>query len=494
MLLTQIFYRLLYISLVSSIFILFAILFRRILKKRSNHAMCIIWLFVMLRLIWPFTISTSKTESAAFFPAFEDLHSEQTVNTKQAKTEISDLRYPSNNYSDVPSANEETLNVSSFENNEAKANNIYFVLLQVCAYIWLSGLIVILTNKTIAYVKLRKALRFAVIDDGLFISDSITTPCVCGIIHPNIYIPSSLSVSDRRMIVLHEQTHKELHDNLFRLFSDLVLSLHWFNPLVWLACHFLDRDLELRCDDKVVSVINNSERKMYLNLLLVFSHINLESQKKHQLSFLGGFLKERMENATMKKSNVKIVVPAVITCAVIVCVTTMLLQGEHKGIAQSDSVEKPNITGTQLADAEISKRYFPKDYSGYRYPVLPTMSTWPYGNHGDMVNACQVPEDELSKMTTMQLVETVLYYPLAGDTYTYNSMETAYDLFKNYNNAFLELSQREDRVKCLNDYFDTHQENIYKELQKWQENEGQYVIGHPEIIKALLVKQDDYKN
>ena len=196
----------------------------------------------------------------------------------------------------------------------------------------------------------------------------------------------------------------------------------------------------------------------------------------------------------MKKAKTAYIVPIVITCAVIVCVTTVLLQREHKSNAQSDTTDEPNITGTQLTDDEIAEGYFPKDYSGYRYPILPTMSTWPYGNHGDMVNACQVPEDELSKMTTMQLVETVLYYPLAGDTYAYNSMEMAYDLFKNYNNAFHELSQREDRVKCLNDYFDAHQENIYKELQKWQENDGQYVIGHPEIIKALLVKQDDYKN
>ena len=35
------------------------------------------------------------------------------------------------------------------------------------------------------------------------------------------------------------------------------------------------------------------------------------------------------------------------------------------------------------SDAEIAKAYFPEDYIGYRYPVLPTMSTWPYGNHAD---------------------------------------------------------------------------------------------------------------
>ena len=196
----------------------------------------------------------------------------------------------------------------------------------------------------------------------------------------------------------------------------------------------------------------------------------------------------------MKKVKPAYIVPIVITCAVVACVTVVLLHKKHKSNAQSDTVVEPNITGTQLTDEEIAEGYFPKDYNGYRYPVLPTMSTWPYGNHGDMVIACQVPEEELSKMTTMQLVETVLYYPLAGDTYTYNSMEMAYDLFKNYNNAFRELSQREDRVKCLNEYYSAHQDSIHKEIQKWQENDYQGLIGHPEIIHALLIQQEDYKN
>ena len=94
------------------------------------------------------------------------------------------------------------------------------------------------------------------------------------------------------------------------------------------------------------------------------------------------------------------------------------------------------------SDAEIAKAYFPEDYIGYRYPVLPTMSTWPYGNHADMISVCQIPENVLKEMSTEELLESVLYYPLFPDAYLYDSRQKAYEIFKNSMGAFAAMAER----------------------------------------------------
>jgi len=142
------------------------------------------------------------------------------------------------------------------------------------------------------------------------------------------------------------------------------------------------------------------------------------------------------------------------------------------------------------SDAEIAKAYFPEDYIGYRYPVLPTMSTWPYGNHADMVSVCQIPENVLKEMSTEELLESVLYYPLFPDAYLYDSRQKAYEIFKNSMGAFAELSRREDRVACLDRYWDTHRGTSYLVTVVSEE------INHanPLSVALFLAGQEDFQN
>lgn len=99
-------------------------------------------------------------------------------------------------------------------------------------------------------------------------------------------------------------------------------------------------------------------------------------------------------------------------------------------------------------DRAIAAAYYPSSYAGCYYPVLPQMSSWPYGNHASMVTACQLSEMELKNSDTTRLLQSVLAYPLWTDLYAYNSIEQGIQLIGNSFNGFSELVSRSDFEAC----------------------------------------------
>lgn len=115
----------------------------------------------------------------------------------------------------------------------------------------------------------------------------------------------------------------------------------------------------------------------------------------------------------------------------------------------TDPFGKAVEEGPKATDQEIMDLYFPAEYTGYRYPSLPGMTTWAYGNHADMVKACRIPDEVLSGMSTENLVQTVLFYPLFLDVLAYDSMDMGYNAIKQSFNGLSELCKRTDRNEAL---------------------------------------------
>lgn len=149
---------------------------------------------------------------------------------------------------------------------------------------------------------------------------------------------------------------------------------------------------------------------------------------------------------------------------------------------------------TNDPDQVILDSYFPEYYCGYRYPVLPGMSDWKYGNHAEMVVDCDIPLDVLETMSTNQLVESILYYPLAVDVLLYDDFEIAYQVIKCNLNSFQELSGRADRIECLYEYWYLNQNNIQQENVEWQNNGCIGTHAMPSQMFAFLSKQEDFKD
>ncbi len=172
----------------------------------------------------------------------------------------------------------------------------------------------------------------------ILIHDRIKSPLVFGILRQNIVIPKSLLFlrqSQMQCILTHEMVHVRRHDNVWKLLSAAAVCVHWFNPAVWLMYVLFARDLELSCDEHVLSVYGSQGRKEYAQTLLA-----LAKNQKGTALFCSGFLENPVKERIVAIMKYKKLTGIGVLCAV------MLLAG-------ASSVFATNEQETQTEDANI---------------------------------------------------------------------------------------------------------------------------------------------
>ena len=105
-------------------------------------------------------------------------------------------------------------------------------------------------------------------EDNIYLADYIPSPFVMGLFRPKIYLPSTLTETERGYILRHEQYHLRRRDHVVKLLSFLALCVHWFNPLVWAAFILAGKDMEMSCDEAVVRELGEDIRADYSASLL----------------------------------------------------------------------------------------------------------------------------------------------------------------------------------------------------------------------------------
>lgn len=182
--------------------------------------------------------------------------------------------------------------------------------------LWPIGVFAMTVYALVSYVRLRRKLVGAIkLDGNVYLSDGIPSPFVLGLFRPKIYLPSTLTQKETEYILLHERTHLSRFDHLTRPLAFLALSLHWFNPLVWLAFLLSGRDMEVSCDEAVLAKMGTGIRADYAQSLL-----NLSTGRvliaATPLAFGEGSVKDRIQNILRwKKPPVRIV--AICLCLVL---------------------------------------------------------------------------------------------------------------------------------------------------------------------------------
>lgn len=172
----------------------------------------------------------------------------------------------------------------------------------------------------------------------ILIHDRIKSPLVFGILRQNIVIPKSLlflGQSQMQCILTHEMVHVRRHDNVWKLLSAAAVCVHWFNPAVWLMYVLFARDLELSCDEHVLSVYGSQGRKEYAQTLLA-----LAKNQKGTALFCSGFLENPVKERIVAIMKYKKLTGIGVLCA------AMLLAG-------ASSVFATNEQETQTEDANI---------------------------------------------------------------------------------------------------------------------------------------------
>lgn len=234
-----VFRKLLSQSFSASIVILAVLLLRWILSGAPKKWSYLLWVAVGFRLCCPVSIrsafslfSVVPSEIRLFHPVAGN----QSVTT-------------------VPSIVERTLSApvrpAELPTFEPTPSVDWFT---VCGWIWLAGVLVMLLWGCVRYLRLRSVLMDAVLaEERVFETDRIDAPFILGLLQPKIYLPLGLDGERRRYVLAHERFHLRRGDHWCKFFAFILLSVYWFHPLCWLSFYLMNRDMEISCDEHVLS-------------------------------------------------------------------------------------------------------------------------------------------------------------------------------------------------------------------------------------------------
>ncbi len=153
----------------------------------------------------------------------------------------------------------------------------------------------------------------------------IDSPMLIGFFRPRIILPiGELEDKELFYIFVHEMIHYKQRDMFYKWLIQIVVCVHWFNPFVYLLEKEVNKSCELSCDEKVISVLDDTARREYGDILISFlKSNNLYKSSLASVTLTEGAeqLKERL-GAIMKfrkKSKAIIAITAIFTVAVCVC-------------------------------------------------------------------------------------------------------------------------------------------------------------------------------
>ena len=306
----ELFLKIINMSISASWLILAVLILRLVLKKAPKWVNVLLWGIVAVRLICPFSFESalSLIPSAETFP--EKIISGPSFDVQTGITPI-DNRI--NDY----------LGDRYFEGVTVPTNNGNSIM-TILTIVWIIGILLFVAYTVISYWRLHREIDTAVrYKDNIFQSENVSSPFVLGLIKPRIYLPFKLDGQNLEHVVAHEKAHIHRKDHWWKPLGFLLLTIHWFNPLMWLAYVLLCRDIELACDEKVIKELDNEQRADYTQALVACS-VNRRMIAACPLAFGEVGVKERVKSVmNYKKPAFWVIILAVIACVIVaVCFLT----------------------------------------------------------------------------------------------------------------------------------------------------------------------------
>ena len=316
----ELFLKIINMSISASWLVMAVLILRLVLKKAPKWVNVLLWGIVAVRLICPFSFESalSLIPSAETFP-------EKAISgpSFDVQTGITPVDNRINDY----------LGDRYFEGVTVPANNGNHMM-NILSIVWTIGILLLIAYTVISYWRLHREIDTAVrYKDNLFQSENVSSPFVLGLIKPRIYLPFSINGQDLEHVVAHEQAHIRRKDHWWKPLGFLLLTIHWFNPFMWLSYVLLCRDIELACDEKVIRELGNEQRADYTQALVACS-INRRTIAACPLAFGEVGVKERVKSVmNYQKPAFGIVLLAVIACVgVAVCfLTNPITVDDHFG-------------------------------------------------------------------------------------------------------------------------------------------------------------------
>ena len=307
---SELFLKIVNMSISASWVVIAVLTLRFCLKKAPKWVNVLLWGIVAARMVFPFSIESVLSLIPSAETISPTIMMEQSPSVQTGVPALNHVINPviSGSFTPAPGASANPLQI----------------WIPVLAGIWLFGIAALFLYSAVSYWRLRRKVCEAVILRGnIYQSEKVCSPFVLGIIRPKIYLPYHMDSREMDHVIAHEQTHIRRKDHWWKPLGFLLLTTHWFNPLMWLSYILLCRDIELACDEKVIRKMSNEQRADYTQALVACS-VDRRLITACPLAFGEIGVKERVKSVmNYKKPAFWIVLASVIVCAVIaVCFLT----------------------------------------------------------------------------------------------------------------------------------------------------------------------------
>lgn len=257
----------------AAIVILLILMVRLFLKNAPKKFSYMLWAVAAFRLCVPYSF---KTIFSVFnFGGKETISEQITHSVEKIPTYVPNVSIDTpiinSNITNSPAV-DITKPIGSQIVNTVSENSIDWgiFVIQIAMVLWIIGFATMLAYGIVTYVSTHRRMQNRILSKGnIYFSDRIDSPFSMGFIKPKIYLPFGLTDIEQECIIAHEQCHIKRFDHIVKLFSYLLLCVHWFNPMCWVAFNSMTYDMETSCDEMVfASGITEEKKKQYSHTLI----------------------------------------------------------------------------------------------------------------------------------------------------------------------------------------------------------------------------------
>lgn len=380
-----------YGSITGIVILFIKILLKNKINKKYGY---LLWIILIIKLVFPFGPESSlsifnkipvKINSQVNMNSINSSNMDENLNYT-VDTEYENISNESSNQKEISTSQNLSSTSTEYERNTIKS---------VIPIIWMSGAILALTSYIIVYLYFIKNLRKkhnykydyldCILEEckeklhikrkiHIVIENTINSPALVGVFKSRIIIPSSLiklSKEELQHIFLHELCHFKRKDILTESLLVLLQCVHWFNPLVWYLFKQVRNDMEMACDERVLSILNEKDHNKYgLTMLTVLEKANFNKKFAIGLNMADDkkTIKKRVElikNSKYFTKKKKIFTITGVACLIIMC-GVLLTNG--KVINEDDkkllATEKTDLQDLDQAISKAIIDNYVKDWYG----------------------------------------------------------------------------------------------------------------------------------
>ena len=241
------------------------ILLRLLFRKAPKWITCLLWAIVAIRLLVPITLESPFS----VLPTAEPVKTSIVTSSPYVESGVELIDSVANEIIGNPNSPKVRGDLSPAVPRSVNRVEITII---VFSFIWAAGLIGFAVYGLVSYIRLKKTVGASVrIGKDVWMCDEIDSPFILGIIKPRIYLPSYLNGNIREYVLEHEHAHLARHDHWWKPLGFLLLAVHWFNPLCWVAYILFGRDVELACDEKAIRDMDKEDKVGYSRTLVALS-------------------------------------------------------------------------------------------------------------------------------------------------------------------------------------------------------------------------------